>query len=98
MKQWTENYLKSISEIEARPEKLSAYEAGFVGAMRRQKDRNRRLGLLHRDPRAVGEPRKAGPHVPPSIRHNKKGNPGNSGRMRLPPNGAIRQRSKDFGE
>lgn len=36
MKQWTENYLKSISEIEAHPEKLSGYERGYIDSLRRQ--------------------------------------------------------------
>lgn len=36
MKPWTENYLKSISEIEAHQEKLSGYERGYVDSLRRQ--------------------------------------------------------------
>lgn len=36
MKQWTENYLTSIAQIEAQDEKLRPYERGFVSFLRRQ--------------------------------------------------------------
>lgn len=36
MKQWTENYLQSISEIEARVEELMPHEFVFVTALKKQ--------------------------------------------------------------
>lgn len=36
MKQWTENYLKSISEIEAQDAKLKLDERGFVRRLKQQ--------------------------------------------------------------
>lgn len=36
MKQWTKNYMKSISEIEKQDAKLTPHERGFVSFLKRQ--------------------------------------------------------------